>query len=105
MLSTSLFDGWLALTVPFYAFVGTGLGLAVGLLVRLVIRSIEWSPLIRPARSSLPRDCSSSEVMRIGSCANRTVPPRNRGSCTNSGDNTNRRMLVSPSSERVMRSG
>ena len=40
------------------------------------IRSIEWSPLIRPARSSLPRDCSSSEVMRIGSCANRTVPPR-----------------------------
>jgi hypothetical protein len=37
VLSTSLFDGWLAITMPIYAFMGTGIGLADGLFVRHVI--------------------------------------------------------------------
>lgn len=50
VLSTSLFDGWLALTMPFYAFVGTWIGLAVGLLVRLVI----LRPILRRTAASSP---------------------------------------------------
>ena len=37
VLSTSRFDGWLAITVPIYAFIGAGAGLVGGLLVRHVI--------------------------------------------------------------------
>ena len=50
VLSTSLFDGWLAITMPFYAFVGTWIGLAVGLLVRLVI----LRPILRRTAAGSP---------------------------------------------------
>jgi hypothetical protein len=41
VLSNAPFDGWLALTMPVGAFIGTGLGLAAGMAVRLVI--MVWS--------------------------------------------------------------
>jgi len=34
-ISTAPFDGWLALTMPISAFIGTGIGLVVGLVLRL----------------------------------------------------------------------
>jgi len=40
-LSNSPFDGWLALAMPICAFTGTGIGLAGGLLVTLVMRFIK----------------------------------------------------------------
>ena len=54
VLSTSLFDGWLALTMPVYAFMGTGIGLAGGLFIRhgviRLIRLIGWQRTISAKR-------------------------------------------------------